>query len=140
SKLLDDRPDDGPLVVHGDHRPGSAHAPKSHITAHADSRQHLLGLTAQPPRTGDDVTAEYNAGSSGRPLVHVMSHIERDPRDRRKVKWMTTAGWTVETVGPSEVRLPGVRDRYTVTQPATPRFGRPETLAFWTTLPHRAKF
>lgn len=69
-----------------------------------------------------------------------MSQIERDPRVRRQVEWLTTAGWTVDTVAPSEVRLPGVRDHFTVAPPPPPRFGRPGTLAFWTTLPHRAKF
>lgn len=46
-----------------------------------------------------------------RALILVRSHIERDPRVRRQIDWLTRAGWTVDTVGLDESPVPGV-DRH----------------------------
>ncbi len=52
------------------------------------------------------------AGAPRRALILVRSDIDRDPRVRRQIEWLSEAGWVVDTVGLGDTHVPGVARHY----------------------------
>ncbi|MGV8972735.1 MAG: glycosyltransferase [Rhodoglobus sp.] len=80
------------------------------------------------------------AHNSLRALIVVMSPITRDPRVLRQIEWLTSEGWTVDTVGPAGHHVPQVQNHYGVSEP--PRWTRSRfgSAALYGLLPHSRKF
>jgi glycosyltransferase involved in cell wall biosynthesis len=73
-------------------------------------------------------------------LVVVLADVENDPRVRRQIEWLTSEGWTVDSLGRGVHPTPKVRNHYAMAAP--PRW----TKTFLglglihTLLPYRARF
>ena len=72
-------------------------------------------------------------------LVAVRSDIRVDPRVRRQIDWLTSEGWTVDTIGMGEVP-DGVRDHFALRPQAAWTTGKLGRAVMHATLPDRAKF
>lgn len=80
------------------------------------------------------------AHSNKRALIIVMSPITRDPRVLRQIEWLTSEGWSVDTVGPADQHAPGVDSHYGTAAP--PRWTRSPlgSAVLYGAFPHAAKF
>jgi len=84
--------------------------------------------------------ADVTTTPRGTALVLSFSDIASDPRVRREIDWLTSDGWTVDTLGLGGHPTDAVRDHFALSAPARVLRGRLGTLLVHTLLPHRQRF
>ncbi len=76
-----------------------------------------------------------------RALVVVESNIERDPRVRRQIDWLTDAGWSVDSLGFGDKPTPKIHDHFAIRPyPKWTGVGRLKLAAANLFLPYKARF
>lgn len=95
------------------------------------------GADLCPRESDSDVT---DSNSPGTALVLSYSAIATDPRVRREIDWLTSAGWTVDTLGLGEHPTDAVRDHHVLAPPLWWTRGRWGTLVSHVGLTGRIRF
>ena len=83
----------------------------------------------------------HTASGSRRALVVVQANIEIDPRVIRQIDWLTSAGWTVDSLGLGKHPSPHVSTHYEMT-PITKwtKKNRVKLALIHAFLPYRTRF